>query len=217
MAAAAPTAARAADFTIVPVESGDIVPVIDIINEAYEVETDDGVSPVGFKRTKRVMVEDEAEIAAQIGRGEMLKAVVDIDRILGVIAFNEFTDEAGVRRMYFGPLAVDPAVAKRGVGRALIGEVERRAAAAGCASVDISVVDVRSDILPWYEGKLGYVRCGTGPFPAPARTTKDVHFIYLRKEIQTAAAAGAAAVTAEGQEPGAVGAGLAEASQASAP
>jgi predicted N-acetyltransferase YhbS len=181
----------AADLAIVQAELADVPALVDIINEAYEVET--GSTGVSFKHTKRIIPasSDEAELREQVAGGQAFKALQDGDgdRIMGVIVVQPFKDEdTGDDRMYFGPLAVDPAVAGRGVGRALVRFVEARAAAAGCASVDISVVNHRTDILPWYQAKLGYVPVGTGPFPVPDRCTRDCHFIFLRKALKSAGA-----------------------------
>ena len=71
----------------------------------------------------------------------------------------------GERTFYFGMLAVDPAGQGAGLGRRMIAAVEARARAAGCVSVEMTVIHLRAALIAWYE-RLGYRRTGAvEPFP----------------------------------------------------
>ena len=59
--------------------------------------------------------------------------------------------------------------------------------ALGCAGVDISVVDLRTELPPFYR-RLGYVETGTAPFPDPERATRACHLIVMSKELGSPAA-----------------------------
>jgi ribosomal protein S18 acetylase RimI-like enzyme len=85
-------------------------------------------------------------------------------------------------RSYFGMLSIDPALQGRGLGRALVDEVESRARAAGCRYMDIQVVNLREELPPFYR-RLGYVETGTAPFPDDEHTTKPCHFILMTKTL----------------------------------
>ena len=69
---------------------------------------------------------------------------------------------ASVRRAgvgYLGMLAVDPRRQGGGIGRAVVAAVEARARAAGCTSVELTVLHMRGSLIAWYE-RLGYRRTG---------------------------------------------------------
>jgi GNAT superfamily N-acetyltransferase len=87
------------------------------------------------------------------------------------------------RRGYFGMLSVDPAAQGRGLGRGLIDAVEARLHAAGCVAVDIHVVNLRTDLPPFYR-RIGYVESGTRPFPDPAEATQPCHMVVMTKSLR---------------------------------
>jgi ribosomal protein S18 acetylase RimI-like enzyme len=85
------------------------------------------------------------------------------------------------RRAYFGMLAVDPSKQRRGLGRALIDECERRAQSAGARSMDIKVVNLRTDLLRRYE-RLGYLVAGTERY-AHRPVLQPCHFVVMTKAL----------------------------------
>jgi GNAT superfamily N-acetyltransferase len=85
-------------------------------------------------------------------------------------------------RGYFGMLSVDPRVQKRGLARRMIGAVEERCRRAGCHTIDIHVVNLRTELPPYYRS-LGYVESGTLPFPDPSRATRPCHMIVMTKTL----------------------------------
>jgi ribosomal protein S18 acetylase RimI-like enzyme len=85
-------------------------------------------------------------------------------------------------RGHFGMLSIDPARQGKGLGRALVDEVEARCRAAGCRSMDIEVVNLREELPPFYR-RLGYVETGTAPFPDSERSTRPCHFIVMSKRL----------------------------------
>lgn len=89
---------------------------------------------------------------------------------------------------YFGMFSVHPPSQGTGIGRRVIEEVERIARDEwGCDRVEMTVIDIRAELIAWYE-RRGYVRTGrTKPFPygderfgLPQRD--DLRFEYLVKE-----------------------------------
>ncbi|NUU25019.1 MAG: GNAT family N-acetyltransferase [Streptomycetaceae bacterium] len=67
---------------------------------------------------------------------------------------------------YFGMFAVDPDRQGDGLGRALLAEAERTAAADwGCGAMHMTVIRQREDLISWYV-RRGYTRTGRmTPFP----------------------------------------------------
>jgi ribosomal protein S18 acetylase RimI-like enzyme len=93
--------------------------------------------------------------------------------------------ERGVRdRARFGMFAVKPQLQGAGVGRSLIAEACRRASSWGSASLEMTVIKQRTDLIAWYE-RLGFHPTGeTLPFPygdlrfgRPRR--EDLEFVVL--------------------------------------
>lgn len=90
---------------------------------------------------------------------------------------------------YFGMFAVRPGRTGGGVGRTVMAEAERVAVERfGAASMEMSVIAQRTELIAWYE-RQGYAHTGeTKPFPygevkfgAPQRA--DLHFVVLRKPL----------------------------------
>jgi N-acetylglutamate synthase-like GNAT family acetyltransferase len=84
-------------------------------------------------------------------------------------------------RMYLGMLAVNPERQGRGLGKRLLTFAEQRAVAAGCQGLDIRVVNLRSELPPFYHA-LGFVETGTEPLTDPA-LKKPAHFIHMTKQV----------------------------------
>ncbi len=67
---------------------------------------------------------------------------------------------------YFGMFSVRPECQSAGIGRQMLSEVERIARAEwGVAEMRMTVIDIRSELIAWYE-RRGYLRTGEHqPFP----------------------------------------------------
>lgn len=99
-----------------------------------------------------------------------------------------FRDDGDRLLCHLAMLTVDPARQGRGLGAALIGEVERRAREAGCAAVEMTVIHSRAELIAFY-GRRGYAPTGrTKPFPygderfgRPLRD--DLHFVVIEKPL----------------------------------
>jgi ribosomal protein S18 acetylase RimI-like enzyme len=138
-----------------------------IISQAFEVER-------FFKVGDRTNPE---EVASLLRDGEFLVLEDPPGTVAGCVYVKRNGD-----RSYFGMLSIDPSLQGRGLGRALVDEVESRARAAGCRYMDIQVVNLREELPPFYR-RLGYVETGTAPFPEDERTTKPCHFILMSKTL----------------------------------
>lgn len=76
--------------------------------------------------------------------------------------------DLGGARAYLGMLCVDPSLQAAGLGRKLIAEAEAVAREAfGARVMEMTVIDVRRELIAWYL-RCGYRNTGeTRPFPAP--------------------------------------------------
>lgn len=69
-------------------------------------------------------------------------------------------------QLYLGTLAVAPEAQAQGLGRQLLAAADTYARQHGCATIKITVLSARPELLAWYE-RHGYARTGAAePFPA---------------------------------------------------
>jgi GNAT superfamily N-acetyltransferase len=141
-----------------PASSADLSALVTLINRAYEVEK-------FFVDGDRVSAEDLALL--------MMRGVMLVGEDAGAMAACVYVEVRG-ERAYFGLLAVDPARQGGGWGRRMIEAAEARARAAGCRAMDLSVVNLRTELPPLYR-RFGY-ETGTGRSPTrapPSRVTSS--------------------------------------------
>ena len=105
---------------------------------------------------------DVEQVTELISRTGSLVLMADQDDVLVACCHLE---RRGRSSAYFGMFAVDPARQGGGVGRAMVEEARRRAAACGCDEIRMTVIRQRTDLIAWY-GRLGFAPTGeTEPFP----------------------------------------------------
>jgi predicted N-acetyltransferase YhbS len=146
---------------------GDFDAVLHLTNQAFEVER-------FFKAGDRL---DAPMLQGYFKRGIFL--LEEEDGQLAGSVFVELKDD----RAYLGLLSVNPARQKSGIGRRLTAAAEEFARESGAHFMDITVVNLRTELPPIYE-KLGYKITGTTPFPdAQMPITQPCHFICMTKEL----------------------------------
>jgi len=118
-----------------------------------------------------------ADVRRRMQRGEFL-VLEDPPGVLAGCVYVELRSDRG----YFGMLSVDPARQGLGFGRALVAEAEARCRAAGCHEMEIEVVNLRTELPPFYR-RLGYDDGGTRPFPSDERVTQPAHYIVMTKPL----------------------------------
>ena len=148
--------------------AADTDTLVTLINRAYEVEKffvdGDRISPT--------------QVTDLLSRGIFLMA--EDDGAPAACVYVEIQGERG----YFGLLAVDPGRQGHGWGRTMVDAAEQHARAAGCTVMDISVVNLRTELPPFYH-RLGYAQTGTAPF-TDQRATQPCHFVLMSKPIDEA-------------------------------
>jgi GNAT superfamily N-acetyltransferase len=100
------------------------------------------------------------------------------DGALAACVYVEIRGEHG----YFGVLSVDPARQGEGFGRLLVEAAEEHARQAGCTAMDIQVIDLRTELPPFYR-RLGYVEAGMRPVTPDPQLKQPCNFILMRKPL----------------------------------
>lgn len=146
----------------------DLPAITAVVNRAFEVER-------FFKTDDRLSVPRAGEY---FQRGRFLLAE-DSTRLTGCV-FVELRGD----RAYLGLLSVDPAVQGTGLGRRLAAAAEEFAREMGAHHMDLTVVNLRTELLPLYE-KLGYTVSGEEAIPAEMaqRVSRPCHFIRMSKPL----------------------------------
>jgi GNAT superfamily N-acetyltransferase len=145
----------------------DDVPLVTrLINTAFEVER-------AFKNCDRTT---PAGVQALLSTGVVLIAESD-----GAAAGSAYVELRG-DRVYIGMVAVDPRHQGSGVGWRLMKAAEAYGRAHHSIAADITVVSLRTELLPFYQ-RLGYVETGTAPFPDRRALTVDCHLLTMSKPL----------------------------------
>ena len=128
---------------------------------------------------------DEAAVVEMMRAPDSLLLLCHIGDALAGCAH---LSRASAAEVYFGMLAVDPALQADGLGKILMAEVETRARQAwGADALLISVVNKRPELIAYYL-RRGYAPTGeTRPFPfADGLTTAlvdGIELVMLRKVL----------------------------------
>jgi GNAT superfamily N-acetyltransferase len=70
----------------------------------------------------------------------------------------------------------------QGLSLLLVHAAEFQMIGAGCELAQLEVVNLRSELIPYYE-HLGFAVVGTTPFPKPWKLKRDAHLIVMQKEL----------------------------------
>lgn len=141
-----------------------------LINAAYRVEA-------FFLRGDRI---SELDVLTRIEAPGADFLVID-GTTAGRLAGTVYVEIRGDRG-YFGLLSVDPDAQGTGLGRVLVEAAESHCRAAGCRALDIDVVNLRTELPPFY-AKFGFRPVGESPFPRPAKLTQPVHLVLMSKPL----------------------------------
>jgi len=149
----------------------DIEAIARLINAAFRIED-------FFIDGDRI---DMEKVRDMFGKGKFLLAedAARIPRCLAGCVYVEVRGERG----YLGLLSVEPPKQRAGLGRRLAIAAEDHLRAAGCCAVDLAIVSLRPELLPFYR-RLGYAETGTAPFPAEKHTKLPCHFITMSKALE---------------------------------
>jgi GNAT superfamily N-acetyltransferase len=169
-----------------PAAIADIPAVVGLVQSAYRGDS----GRLGWT-TEADLLDgqrtDAADIAETISRPDSVIVLAFEGDVLRASCHVEREGEA----CYFGMFSVDPMHQGGGTGKALLAEAERMARGWACRHMKMTVIDVRAELIAWYE-RRGYQRTGEyRPFPygderfgIPLRD--DLRFEWMVKPLVSA-------------------------------
>lgn len=101
----------------------------------------------------------------------------------GEIAASVYVEKR-VARGYFAMLAVGPVYQGKGIGARMVRAAEDYCRERGCKAMDITVLSLRPELLPFYH-RLGYAESGTEDFrpSRPLKSDATCHSILMSKNL----------------------------------
>jgi len=144
----------------------DVTRIVSLLNAAFAME--------------RAFVEHDRTSVEEITRYRETGTFFIVDAEGDSLASCMYLKQRG-DRLYLGMLAVNPARQGTGLGRQMMAAAERHAASLGCVAIDIRIVNLRTELPPFYR-LLGFVDNGTEPLNDPL-LTKPAHFIRMTKRV----------------------------------
>jgi GNAT superfamily N-acetyltransferase len=119
---------------------------------------------------------DADDVRARMASGAFI--VVEDERGMAGCVYVTVHGDVG----YFGMLSIDPARQGQGLGSRLIAAAESYCRDAGCHTMELEVVNLRTELPPFYR-RFGYVESGTRPFSDTERASQPCHFIVMTKPL----------------------------------
>jgi predicted N-acetyltransferase YhbS len=161
----------------------DIPQLVEMINAAFVVE-----SFIEGTRTNAARLAEQmkkgAILLAERGDGQLVASVYLEKREIEKRNPEKPGVEKSGPRGYLGMLAVAPAWQGRSLSRRMMREAEAWLRREGCVGVDITVLSLRSELLPLYR-RFGFVETGTLPFKPDQRLKEgfECHCIVMSKDL----------------------------------
>ena len=161
----------------------DVPQIVDLLNSAYRGErsqqgwTTEAHLIAGDVRT------DEADVLRVLEQsGSVIMKYTDAENnIVGTVNLQQH--ERGV---YLGMFAVSPVLQGGGIGKKLLKAADEHAKKVGCATIYMSVISARTELIDWYK-RHGYAETGERkPFVEDSLTGKHLQqldFLILEKQI----------------------------------
>lgn len=146
----------------------DAAAIAAVTNAAFAIET--------FLEGMRT---DARRVAEMMRQGIFLVSAGKDDRVVASV----YIETRGARG-YFGMLAVDPLYQGKGLGARMVRAAEDHCRERGCAAMDITVLSLRPELLPFYH-RLGYAETGTEEFrpSRPMRAGAECYSILMSKRL----------------------------------
>lgn len=122
---------------------------------------------------------DEDQLTRMMQKGLFLLARDSAGNLLASV----YVEVRGSRG-YLGMLAVDPSHQGQGLGRIMVEAAENFCRDQGCASMDLTTLNLRPELPPFYR-KLGYEETGIEEFrpSRPFREAVECHCIVMSKAL----------------------------------
>lgn len=146
----------------------DAARIATITNAAFAVET--------FLEGLRT---DARRVVEMMGQGVFLVYAGKDEQAIASVYI-----EVRGQRGYFGMLAVDPLYQGKGLGARMVHAAEDYCRSVGCSVMDITVLSLRPELLPFYH-RLGYAETGKEEFrpSRPMRAGAECYSILMSKNL----------------------------------
>ena len=162
--------------------SADIPKLNQLINSAYRGET----SKKGWTTEANILeglrtTEEELYKIITSNKHTILKYSHENEIIGSVLLIEENV------KLYLGMLTVSPELQNSGIGKKLLHEAEIWAKSKNLATIVMTVISVRAELIAWYK-RHGYQETGEkSPFPESnlhqSTASEPLEFIYLEKQL----------------------------------
>jgi len=147
----------------------DLPAVQRLVNGAYIVEE-------FFLEGGRIDLDELVTTARRGGQFIVLEELGN-DEMIGCVCVT-----FGPRTGFISLLSVIPTRQGQGLSLLLVHAAEFQMACAGCETAQLEVVNLRGELIRYYE-RLGFAVVGTTPFPKPWKLKRDAHLIVMKKEL----------------------------------
>jgi ribosomal protein S18 acetylase RimI-like enzyme len=170
-----------------PAVEADYAAIINLVNLAFR-----GTGSSASWNTEAVFIEgqrlDDSLLRADLAAKPNAHLLIYRDNPDGPLLGTVLLDPKQNGVWYLGLLTVRPDLQNRQLGRALLAAAESFAKEHGARRIQMTVVNVRTTLIAWYERRGYTVTRETRPFPygdnrvgKPLRD--DLHFVVLEKDI----------------------------------
>lgn len=167
---------------VIPFHEKHMMDLIALVNSAYRGEA----SKKGWTTEADIIAGDiridrsSLNSMLQAKGGTILTCFYE-ERLAGCVYLKE--EKEG---LYLGLLSVAPHLQGKGIGKKLLEAAETYAAAHQYTYIIMTVIDIRKELINWYEGHGYYLTGETKPFPVDERFGRPVlplQFAVLKKMI----------------------------------
>ena len=164
-------------LTIARVETADLGALTTLINNAYRGEAG-WTSEGAYLEGKRTTLADMETLFVRPDL-ELFKCCLPNGDVVGFVSFQYRPDD-----LYLSLLSVSPECQDRGVGRKLLEFAETQARSLKKPAILITVVNIRTELISWYERRGYFITGNTKPFPIEAGEPRvAIHLVEMRKLI----------------------------------
>jgi ribosomal protein S18 acetylase RimI-like enzyme len=153
-------------LTIRIATADDIESLVGLINRAFASERI-------FLDRDRI---DRESVRALLAKGMFLVGESSVGSLVTCVYMEQRGDRGS-----FSLLAVDAASQRSGLGRRMISAIESHFRSVGCHALDIRVINLRAELVPFYR-RLGFAERGVEPFADPS-LRRPAHFILMSKAL----------------------------------
>ncbi|CAN5690002.1 GNAT family N-acetyltransferase [soil metagenome] len=166
----------------------DVPRIHELVNSAYRGES----SKKGWTTEADILggqrIDPEALRTILADSSKTILCLIETpNKIIGTVCLERFEDERGVG-VYLGMLTIEPTAQTAGLGKRLMQACEEFAKRWGGRRITLGVINVRTELMEWYE-RRGFVKSGLiEPFPygdarfgEPKRP--DLNFVMFEKPI----------------------------------